>query len=196
MSNPTFPDRRQHTDRRANPPLTEEQIEFFTSQTNRAVKKALRGYVRSALVGFAILLFGVSYAIQGKSNTHELRAGLLSSCARVNILRAQSNTSDSVAFKILALSAIRERELAGLTHGAEHGTHHRSAVLLTAQASYLTITGLTDCEQAVDHAEDYAFPVANPVGNAVTAQISPLAQTILTDSQKLLAHVKATHEHG
>lgn len=190
MSNPTLPERR------ANPPLTEEQVAFFTSQTNRAVKKALRGYVRSALVGFAILLFGVGYAIQGKSTTSELRAGLLSSCARVNILRAQSNTSDNVSFKILALSAQRERSLATLSHGPEHATHVKSARLLSDQAAHLTITGLTDCKQAVDNAENYAFPVANPVGNPISGKTTVTAQRIIDKSQSLLLHVKLERRRG
>lgn len=48
---------------RRNPGMTEEQLDYFSEQTNRAVKSALRRYVRGALVGFAILFAGVSYAV-------------------------------------------------------------------------------------------------------------------------------------
>jgi len=43
--------------------FTQAQLDYFSQQTARAVKKATRHYVRNALVGFLILFAGVSYAI-------------------------------------------------------------------------------------------------------------------------------------
>lgn len=39
--------------------LTEEQLDYFSEQTRRAVKKAVRNYSRGAILGFLILLGGI-----------------------------------------------------------------------------------------------------------------------------------------
>ena len=50
---------RRFDDRDATPPVpssvTQEQLDFFTLQTRRAVRKALRSYSRRALIGFSLL---------------------------------------------------------------------------------------------------------------------------------------------
>jgi hypothetical protein len=41
------------------PQLTEDQLDFFSQQTERAARKAVRRYRRSAVVGFAVLALGI-----------------------------------------------------------------------------------------------------------------------------------------
>ena len=48
--------------------LTEEQLDFFTEQTVRAVRKGVRSYRNSALVGFLGLLIGLIFAFSTSAN--------------------------------------------------------------------------------------------------------------------------------
>jgi hypothetical protein len=69
------------------PPMTDEQLEFFTRQTDLAVRKALRKYSRAALAGFLILMIGVGIAFHNVStlaskvekNAGESRSALVQS---------------------------------------------------------------------------------------------------------------------
>jgi hypothetical protein len=51
------------------PGMTIEQLHFFTEQTRRAVRKSMRIYTRSALLGFVILLVGVGVALSTAART-------------------------------------------------------------------------------------------------------------------------------
>src|SRR3954467_3667283 len=92
------------------PELSDEQIHFIADTTERATKKAVRSYTRRALIGFLILLLGgIGFGI---AQIQAINGRTERSCERLNIVRAQSNVSDSVSFYILSGSAIREEALA------------------------------------------------------------------------------------
>jgi hypothetical protein len=174
-------------------PLTEAQLHLLTETASNAARKSatgvLRRYVRAALIGYAVLFAGMGYAIHDNINASDLRAGLISSCERVNILRAQSNTSDAVSFRILSISAQREHTLSQSDVAATRRTHSRSFKLLAEQAGQLTLTGLTDCSEAVDHAKNYNFPTAHPVGDPLSGKLSQTTKEIITASRQVLQRV-------
>lgn len=53
--------------------MTEEQLEFFATETNRAVRKALRRYAKPAIVGYVLLMIGVLAAFQVNNNDRSVR---------------------------------------------------------------------------------------------------------------------------
>lgn len=58
--------------------MTVEQLDYFSEQTRRAVRLALRRYVRGALVGFAILLAGTGFAIiDGRNEADSARHAIV-----------------------------------------------------------------------------------------------------------------------
>lgn len=173
------------------PQMTEEQVAFFAELQEQAVRRSERRIERKNrnsrrrfLIGYLALGLGTVFAANQSANSQH--AGLVSSCQRVQILRAQSNISDAVSFRILSISAQRERQLAKTDNRSTRKAHTRSARLLEAQAGQLTITGLTNCPKAVDEATTYKFPVASPVGNPRKGKLSPDAKRILIQSQALL----------
>lgn len=163
--------------------MTQEQLEWIEEATHRAVRKALKRQAIGAAIGFLVLFGGAFGATRATLNTvHE---GLVGSCNRVNVLRAQSNLSDTVSFNILSLSGRREHALVKLDSTAAK-EHRQSAEGLFDQARSLTVTGITNCEEAVDHPAAYRPPIATPLGVPETGKLSPGVAKILADSKKLL----------
>jgi hypothetical protein len=156
-----------------------ELIEWIEEGQRRAANRVLR----KAAVGFAILLFGLLFA--GNAWKNQLHDGLKGSCSRVNVLRAQSNGSDLVSFRILSISAQREAILAKKDK-ANAATHSKSAKGLASEAQRLTVTRLTDCEEAVNDPDHYSTPVAGPIGDPKTGELSEGVKQTLIDSEKLL----------
>jgi hypothetical protein len=67
-------------------PLTEEQLAFFTEQTERAVHKTAKKIVRSALIGYAILLLGsLGMYLNGQSISKEERQSIVQSGTAVAV---------------------------------------------------------------------------------------------------------------
>lgn len=170
-------------DRRKNPPsLTEEQLKLISYETTRAARKVLHRYTRSALIGFFILLAGVGFALSQTAGLNDLEKRDVRLCERLNIVRAQSNVSDSVSFAILSNSGRREFALAkGDPDNAK--LHADSAEELFAQAQKLTVIDLTDCQKALDPKYDY--PLAGPIGNPRTGEYAPGVQAVLDKSVEL-----------
>jgi hypothetical protein len=142
------------------------------------------------LLAFLILSCATAYGINTiyNASVENLREGLRGSCQRVNILRAQSNVTDVVSFRILSISGKREFELAKRASGNVQSLREESANLLFGQAAVLTITDLTDCERAIRDPDNYYHPTANPIGNPNTGNLTPVSERILRDSQNLLVH--------
>lgn len=172
--------------------MSEEQLEWISDSTERAAKRALRRYVRRSAAGFVVVIVGLAFA--GNAYLHELEHGLTRTCERVNLLRAQSNTSDAVSFQILSISAQREAKLAK-TEPINRKTHKQSADVLAQQALNLTVTGFTDCEQAVGAPDSYAQPIANPIGEPTTGKLNTGVSTILRRSHALLEAERRRREH-
>lgn len=97
------------------PPLSEEQLAFFTEQTQRAVRNALRRYVRGAAVGFFVLvvaIIGVRFLDaqdSAKARDSIVRSGdavAVSGCNRdfdtIKILRAQIKRGKKVTLQYVA----------------------------------------------------------------------------------------------
>jgi hypothetical protein len=67
-------------------PLTEEQLAFFTEQTERAVHKTAKKIVRSALIGYVILLVGsLGMYLNGQSISKEERQSIVQSGTAVAV---------------------------------------------------------------------------------------------------------------
>lgn len=166
--------------------LTEQQLEWISEQTRRAAGRAVRKWARGAVVGFLILCVGSGVAISRTAGIDDLNARSHQVCERLNIVRAQSNVSDSVSFNILSQSARREDVLADLD--TNRGIHRESATTLAREAGRLTVTDLTDCD-AAQH-PDYDYPVAGPVGDPTTGELNVGVATIVAESEALLRRVK------
>lgn len=157
------------TERRTTP-LTDEQLRLIGEETARASRRVLRQYVRRATAAFLAVIVGLSFA--GYAYLETLKDGLENSCARVQIVRAQSNVSDSVSWTVLTAQAT-----------AADSERFRG------EADKLTITALTDCKAAVDNPGDYKFPVASPIGDTETGQMYGDSAQIISASEALLAAV-------
>lgn len=181
------------TSERRPEPLTEEQLAFMTEQTRRAASKGVaRGLKRWSIGATIVYLVIFAAVFLGlKDGQDSLREGLQGSCERVNILRAQSNGSDLVSFKILSLSGQREDTLAKATTGAVAQTHRDSRDGLWAQAKNLRVTKITDCSRAVDDPANYKTPVAGPIGNPKTGELSPGVKRVIDTS---IAYLKKRGE--
>ncbi len=174
-------------ERRAVEPLTEDQLAWISDQTEHAahsaVNRSLRKWAFGAGIAYVLILVALFLAL--KDGQNNLKDGLTGSCDRVNVLRAQSNGSDLVSFKILSLSGQREAALAK-TDTENAKTHLDSAKGLWEQARNLNVTKLTDCDQAVKHPDKYVAPVAGPIGAPETGETWPGVQKLLDQSQDYL----------
>lgn len=169
-------------------PLTEEQLAFMTEQTRHAASKGVASGLKRWSIGAAVVYVVIVGAVwlALKDGQDSLRAGLQGSCERVNVLRAQSNGSDLVSFKILSISGQRESALAKTTTGVESKTHRISAFGLWDQATHLRVTKLTDCRHAVDDPAHYKTPVAGPIGDPHTGELSPGVKKVVDASNVYL----------
>ncbi len=145
-------------------------------------------FIRKPLVGYAVLVIGMLLAVYAYTGAVDdnLRAGLRSSCERVNVLRAQSNLSDYVQWQTVANGAARERSLIKTDTQKNREAHMNSAASLEEQAGNLTVTGLTDCDEAVDSADSYVIPTANPIGDSRNIEVYPQIERIIDESRGLL----------
>lgn len=182
-------------DENRKPVMTQEQIDYFAALNEESSRRASRRTWRNSIAGYLMILAGaVAFSLLTinalSDSTHstdaKLRAASVSSCERVNILRAQSNISDAVVFDILSASGRRELALAKTDTEASRKVHEQSAEIVFRAADKLTVTPLTDCKQAVDDAAIYKFPLAGPIGNARTGKLGPKAQQVV-DSSNVLA---------
>ncbi len=153
--------------------------------TDNVTFEEFRTYIRGAVLAFVLLTVAIGYALTTKPDVGALRAGDIGACNGVNTLRAQSNISNFVSFRILSLSAQREFAL-GKKGDSEAKLHAKSAKLLFSEAKKPAITALTDCKQAVDNPRKYHFPTAGPIGDPMTGKPTERSARILTDSQRLL----------
>lgn len=195
-------------DRRLNPsPLTQAQLDWVTEQTQRAaekaatqaavdaahytVRRAARGYILLVIV--LVLVSGL-YTRHAANTEREGRRQAVAlttnaatgSCNRVNLLRAQSNLSDTVIFKILSESGRRERRLGQTDERATRPAHRKSAEVLTGEARKVTITDLTNCKKAVQDPLGYDPPQASPLGDASTGELSETVKRVVRRSERLL----------
>jgi hypothetical protein len=135
-------------------------------------------------VAMVVLAVGVAVVLsRADDNTKRIETGLLTTCKRVNYLRAQSNTSDYVQFRTLTSAVKRELALAKL--GKDVDVHRLSAREFIKQAADLTVTPLTNCRRAVEHPRTYSLPVAGPIGNPRTGIIQLEVDRIIEQSRKL-----------
>lgn len=153
--------------------------------TDNITYEEFRTYIRGAVLAFVLLTTAIGYALTTKPDVGALRAGDIGACNGVNTLRAQSNISNFVSFRILSLSAQREDAL-GKKHEPGAKLHADSATLLFTEAKKPAITALTDCAKAVDNPRKYKFPTAGPIGDPMTGEPTKKSAQILADSQRLL----------
>lgn len=141
---------------------------------------------RLPVIGYLILTGGIILALGISNHATQIRLhdGLVGSCVRVNVLRAQSNLSDAVEFNVLSATVKRELILKKTAHIPQtRQAHNLSVKLIAAQANKINLTELTDCNQAVNHPDSYKAPVAGPLGNVKTGKLNPETAGILQRSQ-------------
>lgn len=150
----------------------------------------MRRYITKPLLSYVILALALTFAVYQiqDATTDRLRSGLVSSCERVNVLRAQSNLSDVTSFNVL--SATIKQELVVLDKGkttpATRIARRAAIEKFVKEANRLTVTGLTDCDRAVNNPESYDIPVADPIGDPLTGKIKDDTQQIIDQSEKFL----------
>jgi hypothetical protein len=178
---------------------------FDAQKCAEAARAEVRRYRNRSVIGFLVLLLGVGFAVRSNSHTaHEAQAAareavstktLLASnaneCARVNILRAQSNISNDVSFVILSSAAKRELALAKADR-PDRAVHAQSAHAFIQNAERLKVTALTDCDHAVNRPVGFSFPLAGPIGDPRTGKQAPGVKEILRASDALVS----AHSHG
>lgn len=147
------------------------------------------------ILAYLILGFGVAVALHNTASAPQLRGGLINSCERVNVLRAQSNLSNSVSFTVLSNAAIREIRLARTVPKTSkfYKIHIKSADGLVQASRRLFITDLTDCTLAIKDGVKYPFHASEPIGDARTGRLFKASDKILADSQTYLkqqAHLR------
>jgi hypothetical protein len=161
----------------------EDLVRWIEESTKRASERALKKYMVGSSLAFVLLLGGLAFA--GNAWIEELQSGLHGACDRVNVLRAQSNLSDSVSFTILSSAAQRETRLVkGDPKNAS--THQRSADVLAGEAKRLTVTRMTDCDRAVSDPDSYSTPSAGPIGDPLTGERNEEVEEILLESEAMI----------
>lgn len=152
-------------------------------------RRDFRRYIVGALIGYLLLASGVGVALHDtaaqKADVALVRSGLVQTCERVQVLRAQSNVSDSIVYTILSTSAKRELALAK-ADPQNRSTHLTSGRTLATQAARTTVTPLTDCKQAVGNPRHYVYPVAESLGDPDTGAITPEARKVVALSEKYI----------
>jgi hypothetical protein len=175
------------------PCVTDEQLAWFEQAQNRAVRAAVRRATRRALAAFiGIVLAGGlgSYVTTNAAFDHS-RQVQLTSCQRLNVVRAQSNLDGSVIFNILSSSTQRERALSGAARDHKiRVVHKRAADQLSGQAARATVVGLTNCERAVGDPKRYRPGRATPIGDPETGAVTPEVKQILETSERVVKENK------
>lgn len=174
----------------------EEFALWLDRSTRRAANHVLHKYTRGAVIGFLILICttAILFALANNQRTDlrrattkverdaatidNLRQALNLACERVNVVRAQSNLSNSVSFDILS-GAIRRP-----------GVDPQIVKSYPAEVTKLKVTKLTDCVRAVDTfpRSHYRYPRPVLIGNPVTGKIAPGVPAILRQSIRRLEH--------
>lgn len=162
------------------PDITLEQVEKIACESAADV---LRRYSAAALVGFLVLVAGLAYAISQTADIDDLDARTVSTCERINILRAQSNVSDAVSFTVISQDASRVLAVAA-SRGPEYERILRdSAASLRTQAKRLTVTPLTDCNDA--RSPRFRYPLSGPIGDPQTGELFPGVKEIVRQSESI-----------
>ncbi len=65
------------------PPMTEEQLDYFSEQTRRAVRRAVRNYSRGAMIGFLILVGGLGFVQVSQNHENQQAQEALVQSGRV-----------------------------------------------------------------------------------------------------------------
>jgi hypothetical protein len=140
------------------------------------------------LIGYAIIVIVMALALYAYTSGQDtkLRGGLIRSCERVNVLRAQSNISDLAMWRNFSAAVQRERRLSkpGMP---DADTHRRSANEISRNAQDITVTALTNCGLAIDNPARYETQLAGPIGDLSTGREFPEVRSIEEDSRDLIA---------
>lgn len=85
--------------------MSDEQLEFFSDQTRRAVHKAVGKYVRGAVVGFLVLLVGIGFALH---DANSARHAVVQSARAVAVSSCNGRYQDREGLRNLLISAERQ----------------------------------------------------------------------------------------
>lgn len=86
--------------------MTEEQLEFFSAQTEHAVGHALRRYRRAALTGFVILLGGIGFGLHATTREGDnSRNAIVTSTRAVAVDSCNGRYQDREGLRNLLLAA-------------------------------------------------------------------------------------------
>lgn len=134
------------------------------------------------LVGYAILLIGLLVALNRvqESNLDKVRTAEYTACERVQLLRDQANGTNFLVYDTF-LSAYR-REIKLIKGDPENAEKHRmSADTLEKTYRTTTVTGPTNCHDAVYEADTYKAPVPQFIhsGGPQVAAAKKRAQAII-----------------
>lgn len=142
--------------------------------------------MNKALLAYLMILVGglLAVTVYTTNQDAERRVGLIATCERVNVLRAQSNVTDIALWRVLASSY--EREIALADAKGDTSIHKRAAADLKRYAGQIVVTAMTDCARAIDHPESYRPPVSGPVGNVMTGQLNTISQATEGASRRRL----------
>lgn len=181
----------ENTDSSPTPPVTDEQLRWFENAQARAVRTAVRRVTRRTLAAFVavVLTGGLASALSTGASFDKVEQGQLTSCQRLNTVRAQSNLDSAVIFDVLSVSARRENALVkGDPKNAR--AHGKSAKLLIDQARRVTVVSLTDCPGAVKDPKRYKPGVPTTLGNPLKDDTAPEVQDILDESDRAVRQNK------
>ena len=134
-------------DRRKNPPtLTQEQLDLISFHTERAAAKALKSYVRRAVIGFLILLAGIGYAIHDQNVfTGQARESIVRSGKVVSVSGCNRDYQTISALRGVLTTAQAIQEKAFRAGDIPKSVLERSNAFYTSQLELLM---LPDCRTA------------------------------------------------
>lgn len=140
-----------------------------------------------AVIGFLVLVVAFTLGVGAffRAAYDRQQAGLVGSCERVNVLRAQSNITDIAVWRAFSSAAQRETRLIR-TDPENRSAHRRSAQTIRQTAGDMTATALTNCDRAVNDPDNYTPPGATRIGDVLAGQEQPAIAVIEKQSRARL----------
>lgn len=117
-----------------------------------------------AFLGLALAI-ALAFALQTRGAIKRERIAQLAACGRVQHLRDQSNASAFLIYD--TFKQVRAQQATAVNSGQLKGVALKQAKQSRDRAGIVvkdtTVTGPTDCNEAIDHPETYSPPIPEPI---------------------------------
>lgn len=143
------------------PPMTEEQLDYFSEQTRRAVRRAVRNYSRGAILGFLILAGGLGFVQMSQNHENKNAQQALVQSGRVVAVDGCNRDFKSTERIRSLLQRLLDATEASFEKGQMNAQQYAQARAF--YQSELDRQVLPDCRQAEEVlSDDFSKPINPP----------------------------------